>query len=958
MKDLNTKTKDQLLKEIDQLKVKITELEQSEIKHKQVEVAMPESEGYFRTLIENASDVISTMDSKGNNIYQSPSYTRAMGYDIGERIGKNAFELLHPDDHDHLSQQLANLLQKPEKIEQINFRFLHKDKTWHHYEGTAKNLLNSPSINSIVLNYRDITDRKEVEGLLKKQSQRIADILEGTNAGTWEWNVQTGEVLLNERWAEIIGYTLEELEPTDINTWINHVHPDDLPSANKLLDKVFNKETDYYDVIFRQPHKENKWVWVNARGKVIEWSEDGEPLLMSGTHLDITDRMQAEEEIKKLSTAVEQSANTIVITNKEGNIEYTNPKFTELTGYTAEEALGKTPRILKAGTQSKEYYTEMWQTISAGKIWTGEFHNKTKSGKLFWEQVTITPIKSDKGKITNYLAVKEDITALRESEQRLKTLINASPDAIFFKDGAGKWIEANRSGLELFDLTNTDFKGKTDRELANNSNFYKESLLSCEETNEIVWQNKTISKAEEILTMPDGQINTYDVIKVPLFNEDNSRKGLVIIVRNITESKKAQAELIVSKEKAEESDRLKSAFLANMSHEIRTPMNGILGFASLLKQPGLKGMKQQKYIDIIESSGKRMLNIINDLVDISKVEAGQMKLTISEVNINEQLEYLHTFFKPEAKRKGLSLSYNVALPHLQAVIESDREKLFAILTNLLKNAIKYTLYGSIEFGYSLTASTSSATEDSEKVCSGDESINSSSTETIENVDTDSSSELRFYVKDTGIGIAEDKQEAVFQRFVQADQSLSSNYEGAGLGLTITKAYLDMLGGKIWLESEIGVGSTFHFAIPYQNQVNARYTEQDVFLVTESNNKLEKLNILIAEDDETSEIYLDALVEDISKKILHAKNGNETIELCRENKDIDLILMDIKMPEMGGYEATLKIREFNKDVIIIAQTAYSLTGDREKAIEVGCNDYIAKPINKKELMEKIDKYFRN
>jgi signal transduction histidine kinase len=244
--------------------------------------------------------------------------------------------------------------------------------------------------------------------------------------------------------------------------------------------------------------------------------------------------------------------------------------------------------------------------------------------------------------------------------------------------------------------------------------------------------------------------------------------------------------------KAEESDRLKSAFLANMSHEIRTPMNGILGFAELLSQPGLTGETQQNYIRIIEKSGTRMLNIINDIVNISKIEAGLMKVNWQESNINEQIEYIYTFFKPEVEGKGMQISFRNSLPSKESVISTDREKLYAILKNLVKNAIKYSKIGSIEFGYSLRRA-----HDNLSI----------------------SLELEFFVKDTGIGIPKDRQDAIFERFIQADITDKNAYQGAGLGLSISKAYVEMLGGKIWVESEPEVGSCFYFTLPYKIEIS-------------------------------------------------------------------------------------------------------------------------------------------
>jgi PAS domain S-box-containing protein len=412
-----------------------------------------------------------------------------------------------------------------------------------------------------------------------------------------------------------------------------------------------------------------------------------------------------------------------------------------------------------------------------------------------------------------------------------------------------------------------------------------------------------------------------------VFDEQGNPVFLTGIAQDITDRKLIEQDLIVSKERAEEGDRLKTAFLANMSHEIRTPMNGILGFASLLKEQKLTGEEQQEYIAIIEKSGVRMLNIINDIVDISKIESGQMNVYISKTNINEQIGFTYNFFRYEAEQKGLQLLFTKSLPASEAIILTDREKVYAILTNLVKNAIKFTPTGVIEFGYHL-----------------------------------SNAVLTFYVKDTGIGIPADRQQAVFDRFIQADIGDKRAFQGAGLGLSISKAYVQMLGGKIWVESEEGKGSTFYFTLPYECESQKYDSVNEMIYGEQAKNEINPdgsgLKILIAEDDDISAKLVALEVKRYEKEILKVSTGVEAVKACRINPDIDLVLMDIKMPEMDGHEATRMIRQFNKEVVIIAQTAYALIGDREKALESGCNDYIAKPFDRVILTTMFEKYFKN
>ena len=377
-------------------------------------------------------------------------------------------------------------------------------------------------------------------------------------------------------------------------------------------------------------------------------------------------------------------------------------------------------------------------------------------------------------------------------------------------------------------------------------------------------------------------------------------------------------ELEEQKNKAEESDKIKTAFLANMSHEIRTPMNGILGFADLLKNTDYSSEKHSKFISIIQQSGHRMLDTINNIIEVSKLESGLEKPIIKAVPIKEIIRELRNFFHPEATLKGLSFVFKEKDSTLNQPFYTDEYKLNSILTNLIKNALKFTKKGSIEVSYSLH-----------------------------------NGYAEFWIKDTGIGISKDKQASIFEQFVQADYSHTSGFEGSGLGLSISKGYDHFLKGHIKLESEPAKGSTFYVRIP--NSIdNQQLLDKTTPTETPDLSILEKYNILIAEDDEISFVYLENILENIAEQIVRAKDGREVVELAKQSKNIDLIFMDIKMPHLNGFEATKEIRKFNKEVFIIAQSAFTQENYKQKAKEAGCNAFISKPINQQKLLTLISK----
>jgi PAS domain S-box-containing protein len=432
---------------------------------------------------------------------------------------------------------------------------------------------------------------------------------------------------------------------------------------------------------------------------------------------------------------------------------------------------------------------------------------------------------------------------------------------------------------------------------------------------------------QDDLPCSDGTTKPVEIVSKLITDEKGKVTEILGVTRDISQRREIELKLKKALEQAEESDRLKSAFLANMSHEIRTPMNGIIGFADLLNNPNLESEKLTKYAEIININGKHLLSIINDIIDISKIESGQVVINESTIDIKTMFEELASFFSTYRYRKpDVKINLKLKLKADDSLIYGDEVKLKQILNNLISNALKFTEEGYVDFGCRL-------------------------------VQQDNKPYLLFIVADTGIGISKTNQTLIFERFRQVDFNSERRFGGTGLGLPISKAYVELMGGKIWVDSDVARGARFYFTIPFK-KVKSSETEnslnQDSHVLTYNwHNKL----ILIAEDEDTNFFFLNEILNLTGAEVIQAHNGKEAIKLCKENESINLVLMDIKMPVLNGYEATRKIKEMRPELPVIAQTAFAFSDDLQKALEAGCDDYIAKPILKEYLLEKLDHFMK-
>ena len=763
---------------------------------------------------------------------------------------------------------------------------------------------------------------------IKESEERNRAIIQNTNDWIWETDEQGKYCFCSDKIVKILGYAVDEI--------IGKTPFDMMPiEEGKRVRAIFQSHVETKRPIVELEnwnlHKDGHLVCMLTNGSP-KFDATGNLIGFLGVDKDITERKEAEKELLKserdFSSLAENSPDIIARFDTDFRHVYCNSTVVQQFGNELSYYIGKTPIEIGGATESNVFIiNSLKKALDLDKEIKVEQSYLTPAGYKYFH-THIVPEHNEKGEIESLLAVTRDLTErmkaeseLEESRKTAERYLNVVGELIMSLDANGTIILLNESGHQLLGYNQDELIGKN----------WFETCIPHEISSEIMGVFKQLMNGdikntenyENIVKTKSGEIKTILFYNTVLKESDGTITGTISSGQDITERKLAELELIRAKENAEVNERLKSAFLTNMSHEIRTPMNGILGFAKLLEQPDLTTEKRQDFIKIIEKSGERMLNTINSIMDISKIDAGQMLVNIKESNINEQLEFIYKFFKSKVELKGLQIFLKKGLPSKEAIIETDIEKIYAILTNLVNNAIKFTDKGTIEFGY----------EKKGKY-------------------------LEFFVKDTGYGMSQSQQEIVFERFRQGSESLTRSYEGSGLGLPIAKSYVEMLDGNMWMESEAGRGSTFYFTIPYDSVTAEKYTSKISVAGKDHAAQTKNLKILVAEDEEISALLITEILQDVSKEIVQVTTGIEAIEFCMNHPDIDLVLMDIKMPEIDGYEATRQIRQFNREVIIIAQTAFGLSGDREKAIDAGCNDYFSKPIDQSLLLALINAHFKD
>jgi two-component system, sensor histidine kinase and response regulator len=1033
------------------------------------EDSLKESEARFRGAFEYANSGMALVGLDARFLKVNRVLCDMLGYSEREMLAQTMDQIVHPDDRSEHDSDVRRLLSGEFASRWVERRYLHRSGKilWVLISTTLVSNAQMVPLYTVVM-VQDITERKSAEEELRVQKAYFQRLFEKSPEGIVILDSDDCIVEVNREFQNMFGYSIEEIRGKKVNAVV--VPPAMQAEAEELSWGVYHDQIVQFDTV--RQRKDGTLIDVSVLGSPI--TLNGENVGCYGIYRDITERKRAEEQLTMLSRAVEQSPASIVITDTNGTIEYVNARFVQVTGYSADEAIGRNPRILSSSLEPRDKYVQLWSTITSGGEWRGEFLNRKKNGELFWEFASISPIKNRDGVPRHYLAVKEDITDRKKAEEQLaqernllRTLIDNLPDYIFVKDKQCRFLIANTAQLNLLGesrpeavigKTDADYfpmqyvartlaaeqevlrsgvllinheepfldrggnehwvqttkvplrdgKGNiiglvglchdiTDRKIAEAE--LQESARRLQSIIEAVDEGITVSdrnghfevfnsKMEAItgytlseanstgdffsLLCPAAQNTEHasaklrDVIgtgesrelELTICTKTGEEKALLVSTsvvryknrdmvlgayRDITGRKRAEREmamyaeqlltaksqaedqthileeqareLALAREEALQASRLKSEFVANMSHEIRTPMNGVIGMTGLLLDTRLT-LEQREYTEIIRTSGEALLSIINDILDFSKIEAGKLSLEIIDFDLRPLVEDSIDMLVQKAHEKGLELICSIS-DSLPTAAHGDPGRLRQILINLLGNAIKFTERGEVCVEATLERET------------GDEM------------------DVRFMIRDTGIGISEEHRQRLFQSFSQADGSTTRRYGGTGLGLAISKQLAEMMGGSIGVKSQPGVGSEFWFTIRLQKQARPG-------VVVRPRATLENVRVLIVDDNHTNRRILSHIVERWGMRSKAVEGGEEALEALRSavstGDPYAIALLDMQMPEMDGFmlAKNIKADPSTADLPLVLLT--SLGHGNGSAAASGIAATLTKPVKESALFD--------
>jgi len=1031
-----------------------------------------DSERRHSSMIANISDVIAVVGTNNALKFISPNVEKWFGWKPKDLVGISGWLKVFPYDLERITSEFESLLREDNLSKKIECRVKCKDGSFKRIELTAANFTNDTTVGGFLINFRDITDRKHAEEILKESEERFRNMADTAPVLIWLAGTDTLCSYFNKPWLDFTGRTMEQEMG---NGWADGVHPDDFKNCMDAYLKAFAARRTF-SMEYRLRNASGEYRWLLDKG-VPRFGSDGvfvgyigscaditelknteqnllnskaelktiyqsapvmmcvvdderkvlyantaftaftgiaEDLLKGGhacgifgcinahdnekgcgygkkcgdcnlkiaiedtlktgtghdnieysttleqkngnkrnvtligstahiktdTHnklllclYDITERKKMEETLRNLSQAVEQSPVSVVITDIYGNIEYGNPNVCRLTGYSIEELAGKNPRIFKSGHTSDEEYAQLWNTITSGGEWNGEFLNKKKNGELYWESALISPIKNQEGKIIRFLAIKKDITERKRNEElllkseesyknlsrQLESILDHFPGLVFYKDKLNNFIRVNKNLADGFNKKKEELEGVNLNQLypAEIADQYFQDDLS------VIRSGDARLNIEESWETADG-LKWVSTSKIPFIDDAGEIRGVIGISMDITERKQVHLELDLKNEQLVKVNAEKDKFFSIIAHDLRAPLSGFMKLTEMMDEE-LAVMTQQEIqtmVTTMKSSAANVFRLLGNLLEWSRMQSGLRTFNPGPYMLKHIVSESILLLKQAADQKEIAIS--TAIPEDMKVF-ADTNMLEGTIRNLISNAVKFTPKGG-------TIQVSAKTAVGKMV--------------------------EISVKDNGIGMDAGMLADLFSLESNTNRKGTEGEPSTGLGLIICNDFIKMHGGEMQVESEAGKGSVFRFTVPISTETVLETADNTLISHSSAANRNKKLKVLIAEDDETSQMLISVALKAISNEVIKVSTGDEAVEACRNNPDTDLVLMDIKMPGMDGYEATRQIRHFNTDVIIIAQTAFGSADEKEKALASGCNEYIAKPIEISSLNKLIHNHFEN
>ncbi|QZA79831.1 PAS domain S-box protein [Deefgea piscis] len=895
-----------------------------------------------RLILGAVGDGIVGMDMDGYMTFVNSAVLDMLGFTEEELISNRMHALVHhhyPDGREYPRSECAMYLTtvdgQPRTVD--NEVLWRKDGSPVPVEySTTPVYKNEVLVGSVVV-FRDITERKAAENARAVSEERLELALNSANLALWDWQSDINELITNNIWSEMLGYQREELDALYGNTaerWINMVHPDDVDDAVQKFTQFVNNEIPVHRLEIRMKTKSGEPRWILAVGDAVSRDENGKVLRMAGIHQDITERKQFEESIRtsqaQTRTLVDSINSVVFMKDLQGRHLLVNDEYQRATGISKTEIIGKTDLDVMPLEVANAITTQDRLVMVSRERQT--YEERVPHLELGPRDYITTklPLINEQGEVYGMCGIATDITERKQAEKALQhanflneqalELTRAGHWHIPLNQGSEYYISSERNATILGDPPRPDCLYHLGKEcFANAEKANKEAA-------ELMYQNYAAALAGTVPRYDatyayqrpsDGRVIWVRAMGQVVRDEHGTATDMYGVTVDITESKLAEDAIRDAKQIAEEATQTKSNFLANMSHEIRTPMNAIIGMSHLALQTQLD-KKQRNYIEKVHRSGENLLGIINDILDFSKIEAGKMSMEQTDFRLEDVMDNLGHLVGMKAEDKGLELLFNTA-PDVPTTLVGDSLRLGQVLINLGNNAVKFTEYGEVIVSI-------------EKVFEDDDGV-----------------ELHFSVKDSGIGMTPEQCGKMFQSFSQADASTTRKYGGTGLGLAISKTLVELMHGRIWVESEVGKGSVFHFHARFGLQASP--VQRRMFRADE----LRGIKVLVVDDNPSAREILSSMSRSFGMVADVADGGHEALKMLdeaqRSTQNYDLVLMDWKMPVMNGVETVMQLqsRPYTKSPAVIMVTAYGGDEAVSGATGLALNSVLSKPVTASTLL---------